>query len=115
MAESHIEKKEKRDGQRPRKAKEMEEKKRGRRPKKEKKWKWMEAQSAYVCQRHKSEKKMRKAQSAWENKRDVACLVDLDLLYCMHMWWLLVHVIGHLLLSIIHHSLLAFHPTPKVL
>ena len=36
MAESHIEKKEKRDGQRPRKAKEMEEKKRGRRPKRKK-------------------------------------------------------------------------------
>ena len=44
MAESHIEKKEKRDGQRPRKTKEMKGRKRGRRPGK----KYVKAQSAYI-------------------------------------------------------------------
>ena len=44
MAESHIEKKGKRDGQRPRKTKEMKGRKRGRRPGK----KYVKAQSAYI-------------------------------------------------------------------
>ena len=30
--------------------------------------------------------KLREAQSAWK-KKDVACLVELYSLYCMHMWW----------------------------
>ena len=59
MAESHIEKKGKRDGQRPRKNNKAE----GLSKKKERERK---AKSAYVCQKHKSEKKkkMKEAQSA---------------------------------------------------
>ena len=52
MAESHIEKKEKRDGQRPKK-----------------KWKWMKAQSANIWYaKGIREKNKREAQSAWKKR-----------------------------------------------
>ena len=93
------------------KAKKKEERKRGRRPGKNNMWK----HKVLIYDMPKAwEKKIReKHKVLLKKKRDVACLLDLDSLYCMHMWWLLVHVIGHWLLSIIHHSLLAFHLTPK--
>ena len=61
MAESHKRGKERKNGQRPRKREE----KKYIRPKAYQK---RRVQSAWVCQRHKSEKKkMRETQSAWKN------------------------------------------------